>query len=124
VLSLDLRSRALVAVSVTIEVSVLGAFFAAVVLARGGWIGTTLGLLGAGYFGHLLVADQASPVGAAICGVLLLLAGEFAAWSIDRRLPGHYEPGIHIARAIGIGWLAIVTAATATLVVFVATIGR
>jgi hypothetical protein len=106
-LSLDLRSPSLFVVTGGPGVVLLLILAAALVLARPGWIGPVLGLFALLFFAHLLVADAVSPAGAAIVGMALLLAGEFGQWSLDGRLAGRYEGGLHVARAIGIAWLGL-----------------
>jgi hypothetical protein len=88
---------------------------AALLLARPGWIGATLGFLALLFFAHLVVADAFSPAGAAVVGVALLLAGELGQWSIDGRLSGRYEARVHMSRAIGIAWLALLALAVELL---------
>jgi hypothetical protein len=107
VLSLDVRSPSLVVVSGGPGVVLALVLGAALILARPGWIGAVLALLAVLFFGHLLVADAASPSVAAIVGVALLLAGELSQWSMDGRLVGRYEPGLQVSRAIGIAWLGL-----------------
>jgi hypothetical protein len=85
-------------------VLVLGA---ALVLARPGWIGAILALLALLFLAHLLVASESSAQGAAIVGVALLLAGELSQWSMDGRLAGRYDVGLHVSRAIGIALVGL-----------------
>ena len=80
---------------------------AALVVARPGWIGVVLGFLALVFFAHVLVAGESSPEGAAIVGVLLLLAGELGQWSLDGRHAGRYETGVHLARVAAIAWLGL-----------------
>lgn len=59
------------------------------------------------YFGHLLVAGELSPGGAGAVGVGLLLVGELGGWSVEARLAGRYERGVHVGRAAAIAWLGL-----------------
>ena len=53
--------------------------------------------------------------GAATVGVALLLVGELAQWSLDGRLVGRYERGLHVSRVIGIAWLGLLGLGVALL---------
>ena len=90
------------------------------VLARPGMIGAVLGFLALLYFGHLVVAGVSNPEELPLVSVALLLVGELAQWSIDSRLAGRYETGVHLARAAGIVGLGLAGLAVVLLARFAA----
>lgn len=88
---------------------------ATLVVARPGWIAGVLGLLALVYFGRLAVADAPSLEGLGVVSVLLLLTGELSQWSMDGRLAGRYETGVHLWRAAGIVVLGLLGLGTVLL---------
>ena len=88
---------------------------ATLVVARPGWIAGALGLLALVYFGRLAVADEPSLEGLGVVSVLLLLTGELSQWSMDSRLAGRYETGVHMWRAAGVVVLALLGLGTVLL---------
>ena len=74
----------------------------ALALARPGWIGAALGLLALAFFGHVLLAGESDLATLGVVSVALLLVGELCQWSIDSRLPGAYDAGLHRSRAISV----------------------
>ena len=88
---------------------------AALVLARPGWIGGALGMLALLYLGRTAVADAANPTQLGLVSVGLLLVGELAQWSIDGKLPGRYERGLHLSRATAIAVLGLLGLGTVAL---------
>lgn len=85
------------------------------VLARSGWIGGVLGLLALQYFGHTVLANGSNPAELAFVGVAILLVGELSQWSLDSRLRGRYEGGMHRSRAAGIAGLGVLGLGTVVL---------
>jgi hypothetical protein len=77
----------------------------ALILGRPSLIGGALALLALLYFTHLLVTGESDLLTLGIVSVALLLVGELCQWSFDSRLPGRYEPGLHLSRGIGLAWL-------------------
>ena len=115
VLSLDTRSAGLAFVTGGFGMVVLLLLGATLVAARPGWIAGLLGLLGLLYFGRLSVAGEPSLEGLGIVSVLLLLTGELSQWSMDSRLAGRYETGVHLRRAAGIVVLGLLGLGTVLL---------
>jgi hypothetical protein len=113
--SLDVRSSGLVFVSGGFGILCLLLLGAALVLGRPGWIGGALGLLAALYLGHTVVAEAPNPSQLGLVAVGLLLVGELGQWSIDGRLGGRYEAGIHISRATAIAVLGLLGLGTVAL---------
>jgi len=113
--SLDLRSSGLSFVSGTFGLLCLLVLGAALVLARPGWIAAAVGLLALLYLGHTVVEDAANPTELGLVSVGLLLVGELAQWSMDGRLAGRYETGIHLSRATGIALLGLLGLGTVAL---------
>jgi hypothetical protein len=93
-------------------VAIVGLLAVALVVARSAWLGAVLGLLAVLYFGHVLLVNRTDVVELGLVAVALLLVGELGQWSIDARLTGRHEAGLHRSRAAGIAWLAILGAAT------------
>lgn len=114
-LSLDTRSAGLVFVSGGFGLVVLLLLGATLVVARPGWIAGVPGLLALLYFGRLVVAGEPSLEGLGIVSVLLLLTGELSQWSMDSRLAGRYETGVHLWRAAGIVVLGLLGLGTVLL---------
>jgi hypothetical protein len=104
-LSLDVRSGGLIFISGSFGLVALVVLGSALVLARPWWIGAALGLLALLYLGHVLVAGESDMLTVAVVSLALLLVGELGQWSVDSRLTGRYEPGLHVSRAIGIAQL-------------------
>jgi hypothetical protein len=113
--SLDQRSSGLAFVTGASGLLCLVVLAIALVLARPGWIGGALGLLALLYLGHTVVAEAANPTELGLVSVGLLLVGELAQWSIDGKLPGRYEQGIHLSRATAIGVLGLLGLGTVAL---------
>jgi hypothetical protein len=88
---------------------------AALALARPGWIGGAVGLLALLYLGHTAVAEAANPTELGLVSVGLLLVGELAQWSLDGKLPGRYETGLHISRATAVALLGLLGLGTVAL---------
>jgi hypothetical protein len=80
-----------------------------------GGIGAAVALLGTGYLGHTIVAADAAPLVLVSVSVSLLLVGELTQWSLDRRLRGSYEVGLEASRAAATGLLVVVGAGAAAL---------
>jgi hypothetical protein len=114
-MSLDLRSAGLMFVSGGFGLGALLLLGAALVLARPGWIGATLGFLALVYFGHELLAGESNWEALGVVGVALLLVGELSQWSMDSRLPGRYDAHLHVSRAVGTAWLVSLGLAMAFL---------
>lgn len=110
-----MRSAGLVFVSGGFGLVVLLLLGATLVLARPGWIAGVLALLALLYFGRLAVAGEPSLEGLGISSVLLLLTGELSQWSMDSRLAGRYEAGVHLWRAAGIVLLGLLGLGTVLL---------
>lgn len=114
-MSLDVRSSGLAFVSGALGLLCLLVLAAALVLARPGWIGGALGLLAVLYLGLTVIANTPNPTELGLVSIALLLVGELAQWSLDGRLAGGYETGIHLSRASGITVLALLGLGTVAL---------
>jgi hypothetical protein len=107
-LSLDARSSGLAFASGAVALAAVLQLAAALVFARPGWIGVALGLLALLFFEHAAATGDSDVARLGLASVGLLLTGELAQWSLDSRLPGRYDAGLHRSRAGGIGLLLVV----------------
>jgi len=99
----------------------LGALLLVVALARGGVIlGAALGVAGATYVGATVAAGGNVDATAPLVGVLLLLCGELAAWSLDERLPIRSDESLAWHRGAAVGALALAGLTAAALVIALA----
>ncbi len=113
--SADTRSSGLVFVSAGFGILCLLVLAAALVLGRAAWIGGAVGMLAVLYLARTVVAEAPHPTELGLVGVALLLVGELGQWSLDGRLAGRYEPGIHVSRATAIAVLGLLGLATVAL---------
>jgi hypothetical protein len=102
------RSGGLVFVSGAVAVLGLVLLATALVFVRPAWIGAALGLLALLFFEHAAATGDTDVGRLGLASVGLLLTGELAQWSLDSRLAGRYDEGLHRARAGGIGVLVVV----------------
>ncbi len=114
-MSLDVRSSGLSFVTGGFGLICLLVLVAALVVGRPAWIGGAIGLLALLYLGHTVVADAANPTELGLVSVALLLVGELGQWSLDGRLSGRYEPGLHVSRATAIALLGLLGLGTVAL---------
>jgi hypothetical protein len=86
----------------------LGTVLFVVALVRGGRaLGWALGIAGAIYVGAIVAAGRRADATAPLVAVLLLLAGELAAWSFDLRLRLLAEDALAWRRAAAVAALAL-----------------
>ena len=98
--------------------AVLGAVLAVVALVFGGrGLGAALFLGGGTYVAAVSAAGDRIDASAPLVAVLLLLCGEFSAWSVDERFEIRPEPGLVWRRGAAVAVLALAGLAVATLVV-------
>jgi hypothetical protein len=101
-LSLDLRTGALVFVTGTAAVVVLMILAAVLVLAKPHLIGAAQAVLAVFFVSHVLVSGEST-------------WEELSQWSIDSRVVGRYEPGLHQSRAVGVAALVALGLGVITL---------
>jgi len=89
----------------------------AALVYRGRGLGLALWLGGATYVGAVVVADHRIDATAPLVAVLLLLCGEFSAWSLDERWRMRFDAGLGWRRGAALGILALSALAVAALVV-------
>jgi Flp pilus assembly protein TadB len=112
VASLDSRGRGVLLITATPGVVVLLVLAMTLALGRAGIVSVVLGLLALLYFEHGLLTNETDLFQLGLVGVAILIVGELAQWSIDSRVPGRYERGLHRSRAAAIGALALLGLAT------------
>jgi hypothetical protein len=119
--SLDLRSGGLAFLSGSIGVAGLALLAGALLFGVPRLIGPALALLCALYIERLVATGQSDPGILAISSVGILLVGELAQWSVDSRVSGRYEPGLHVSRGLGHVWLSALGGASVALGLLAAT---
>ena len=113
--SLDASAGALPLLAGSVGLLGVGALGVALALGWPSGIGTAIALLAAGYLGHLVVVGEARAEILVPVSLGLLLVGESAQWSLDRRLRGAYEPALHVARGWGLAMLLALGAGVVVL---------
>lgn len=88
----------------------------AALLLGGRGLGTALWLGGATYVASVVAAGHRIDPTAPLVALLLLLCGEFAAWSLDERFRIPAGAGLAWRRAAGVTGLAVAGLAVSTLV--------
>lgn len=111
-LLLDVRTGGLAMLSGSLGVVALVILGAALVLGQSALIGWALGLLALQYAERLVATGDASLWIPAITGLGLLLVGELSQWSIDSRSLVGSHARLNAARAMAIGSLMAIGAAT------------
>jgi hypothetical protein len=111
-LLLDARSGGLAMLSGSLGVLALVVLGAALVLGQSALIGWSLGLLALQYAERLVATGEANLWVPAVAGLGLLLVGELSQWSIDSRSLVRPRIRLHVARAMAIGSLLTIGAAT------------
>jgi hypothetical protein len=114
-LSLDLRTGALVFVTGTAAVVVLMILAAVLVLAKPHLIGAAQAVLAVFFVSHVLVSGESTWEALGLASLGILLFGELSQWSIDSRVVGRYEPGLHQSRAVGVAALVALGLGVITL---------
>jgi hypothetical protein len=109
---LDTRSGGLAMLSGSVGVVALVVLGAALVLAQSALIGWALGLLALQYAERLVATGVANLWLPAVAGLGLLLVGELSQWSIDSRSLVGVHARLHVARAMAVGSLLTIGAAT------------
>jgi hypothetical protein len=95
----------------------LGAVLLGAALVFGGrGLGAALFLAGGTYVAAVAAAGDQIDGSAPLVAVLLLLCGEFSAWSVDERLEIRAEPQLTVRRGTEIAVLALAGLAVAALV--------
>jgi len=119
--SLDLRSGGLAFLSGTIGIAGLTLLAAALLFGIPRLIGPALALVCALYIERLVATGQSDPAILALSSVGILLVGELTQWSIDSRVAGRYDPGLHVSRGLGLVWLSVLGVASVALGLLAAT---
>jgi hypothetical protein len=102
----------------------LGAVLLVVALLwRGRGLGAALFLAGATYVSAVAAAGAGTDASAPLVAVLLLLCGEFSAWSFDERLEIRAEPQMAWRRGAAVATLELAGLGVATLVVALSAVG-
>jgi len=118
---LDLRSGGLALLSGSIGDAALAILAAALLLGLPRLIGPALALLCVLYVERLFATGESDLGILALSGVGILLVGELAQWSIDSRVSGRYERGLHVSRGLGLMWLSLLGVASLALGLLAAT---